>query len=104
MLLPSRSTRHGVLCCCCSKHVLPQVLPPNALHTNRIPLQISGIAISPDAYHDWPHDLNQMLQWAFEPASEDVVHALIDAGARDAKAWAADHDLLSIVGHSRVTV
>lgn len=63
--------------------------------------QMSGIAISPDAYHDWPHDLNQMLQWAFEPASEDVLHALINAGARDARAWAADHDLLTIVGQTR---
>lgn len=61
--------------------------------------QMSGIAISPDAYHVWPHDLNQMLQWAFEPASEDVVHGLIEAGARDARAWAADHNLLDIAGH-----
>lgn len=55
---------------------------------------ISGIAISPDSYEPWPHDLSQMLTWAFQPASEQTLLHLVEKGERDAKAWAKDKKLL----------
>ena len=39
------------------------------------------IGIAPDMFEPWPHTLRQMVQWALEPADEDVVLSLIDKGA-----------------------
>ena len=48
----------------------------------------SGIGISPDSFESWPHDMRQMIQWALEPASEDMLKYLVSKGKRDARAWA----------------
>ena len=31
------------------------------------------IGISPDNFEDWPHTLKEMLSWAFEPASDELL-------------------------------
>ncbi len=39
-------------------------------------LQITAvydIGISPDNFEDWPHTLKEMLSWAFEPASDELL-------------------------------
>lgn len=38
------------------------------------------IGISPDSFEPWDYSLRQMLQWAFEPADEATVAALIEKG------------------------
>lgn len=40
------------------------------------------IGISPDSFEPWGYSLRQMVQWAFEPADEATVAALIDKGAQ----------------------
>ena len=52
------------------------------------------IGISPDMFEPWPHGLTQMLAWAFEPADESIVLAMIDKGRRDARAWAEQMELV----------
>lgn len=52
------------------------------------------IAISPDSFEPWDYSLSQMVQWAFEPADEATVTALIDKGKQDAQAWMESMDLL----------
>ena len=34
---------------------------------------IYDIGISPDNYEDWPHTLQEMLSWAFEPADDKLL-------------------------------
>ena len=38
------------------------------------------IGISPDSFEPWGYTLRQTVQWAFEPADEAIVAALIDKG------------------------
>lgn len=47
-----------------------------------------AIDISPDTFEPWPYTMRQMLEWAFEPAPEDVLVMLTAKGRRDANAWA----------------
>ena len=45
-------------------------------YTYRSLLQITAvydIGISPDNFEDWPHTLKEMLSWAFEPASDELL-------------------------------
>lgn len=35
------------------------------------------LCISPDTYEAWPHDMRTMLRWAFEPADDDTMLALL---------------------------
>lgn len=49
--------------------------------------RIGGIAISPDTYEEWPYTMNEMLNWAFRPASDHMLLQLMDKGRRDAEAW-----------------
>lgn len=47
------------------------------------------LSIAPDLGQEpWPYDMRTMLGWALEPAPQDMMLALIDKGARDARAWA----------------
>ena len=46
------------------------------------------IGIAPDAYEPWPYSLRQMVQWALEPADEDIVAYLIDKGAHGVRSVA----------------
>jgi len=48
---------------------------------------IRNIAISPDAFAPWPHNVQTMLNWALEPADEDMLDELIDCGRR----WGSGH-------------
>jgi hypothetical protein len=34
---------------------------------------IRNISISPDAFSPWPYNVSQMLNWALEPADEDML-------------------------------
>ncbi|KAL4457761.1 hypothetical protein ABPG75_012626 [Micractinium tetrahymenae] len=52
------------------------------------------IGISPDSFEPWDYSLRQMVQWAFEPADEATVAALIDKGKEDAQAWMESMDLV----------
>ena len=38
------------------------------------------IGISPDSFEPWGYSLRQTVQWAFEPAEETIIAALIDKG------------------------
>ncbi|KAL4443023.1 hypothetical protein ABPG77_008514 [Micractinium sp. CCAP 211/92] len=51
------------------------------------------IGISPDSFEPWGYSLRQMVQWAFEPADEATVAALVDKGKQDAQAWMESMDL-----------
>lgn len=51
------------------------------------------IGISPDSFEPWDYTLRQMLQWAFEPADETIVAAMIDKGKQDAAAWMESMEL-----------
>jgi hypothetical protein len=62
--------------------------------------RIGNIAISPDAFAEWPYSLQQMLGWAFEPAEEQQLLVLIDCGRRDALAWAQQSGLAELVAAS----
>jgi hypothetical protein len=53
------------------------------------------IGISPDSFEPWDYTLRQMLQWAFEPADETIVAAMIDKGKQDAVAWM---DIMELTG------
>lgn len=55
-------------------------LPDSSITTVRVcclPRQqlaaIRNIAISPDAFVSWPYNVQQMLNWALEPADEDML-------------------------------
>ena len=56
--IPLPPTQHGVRVCC---------FPAKQITT------IYDIGISPDNYEDWPHTLQEMLSWAFEPASDKLL-------------------------------
>ena len=56
--IPLPPTQHGVRVCC---------FPSKQITT------IYDIGISPDNYEDWPHTLQEMLSWAFEPADEELL-------------------------------
>lgn len=56
--IPLPPTQHGVRVCC---------FPSKQITT------IYDIGISPDNYEDWPHTLQEMLSWAFEPADEKLL-------------------------------
>jgi hypothetical protein len=62
--------------------------------------RIGNIAISPDAFEDWPYSLQQMLGWAFEPADEAQLVMLIECGRRDALAWAQQSGLAELAAGS----
>jgi hypothetical protein len=62
--------------------------------------RIGNIAISPDAFAEWPYSLQQMLGWAFEPADEQQLLMLIDCGRRDALAWAQQSGLAELAASS----
>jgi hypothetical protein len=64
--------------------------------------RIGNIAISPDAFAEWPYSLQQMLRWEFEPADEQQVLMLIDCGRRDALAWAQQSGLAELAAASAV--
>ena len=56
--IPLPPTQHGVRVCC---------FPSKQITT------IYDIGISPDNYEDWPHTLQEMLSWAFEPAEDKLL-------------------------------
>ena len=56
--IPLPPTQHGVRVCC---------FPSKQITT------IYDIGISPDNYEDWPHTLQEMLSWAFEPADDKLL-------------------------------
>lgn len=56
--IPLPPTQHGVRVCC---------FPSKQMTT------IYDIGISPDSYEDWPHTLQDMLSWAFEPADDKLL-------------------------------
>jgi hypothetical protein len=62
--------------------------------------RIGNIAISPDAFAEWPYSLQQMLGWAFEPADEQQLMMLIDCGRRDALAWVQQTGLAELAAGS----
>jgi hypothetical protein len=64
--------------------------------------RIGNIAISPDAFAEWPYSLQQMLGWAFEPADEQQLLMLINCGRRDALAWAQLSGLAELAAASAV--
>lgn len=77
-------------------------VPPNCQEAVRVacfPSQklrmFKGIELSPDTFESWPHDMNQMIKWALEPAPEEMLHSLIEKGKRDARAWASASNLVS---------
>jgi hypothetical protein len=46
------------------------------------------IGISPDSYdEEWTYSLRQMVQWAFEPADENVIQYFIEKGKKDTQEW-----------------
>jgi hypothetical protein len=51
------------------------------------------IGISPDSFGPWPHKLQQMVAWAFEPADEGTLLWLMDRGAHDARSWMESMEL-----------
>ncbi|WIA13841.1 hypothetical protein OEZ85_002415 [Tetradesmus obliquus] len=62
--------------------------------------RIGNIAISPDAFAEWPYNLQQMLGWAFEPADEEQLRVLIECGKRDALAWVQQSGLAELAASS----
>ena len=56
--IPLPPTQHGVRVCC---------FPSKQITT------IYDIGISPDNYEEWPHTLQEMLSWAFEPADDKLL-------------------------------
>jgi hypothetical protein len=79
-------------------------LPPDAQHGVRVccfPAKqittVYDIGISPDNFEEWPHTLQEMLSWAFEPADDQLLLELIGKGRADAKAWAAATGALQVV-------
>ena len=65
--IPLPPTQHGVRVCC---------FPSKQITT------IYDIGISPDNYEDWPHTLQEMLSWAFEPANDKLLLEFIGNTAR----------------------
>ncbi|KAG2496663.1 hypothetical protein HYH03_005483 [Edaphochlamys debaryana] len=48
-----------------------------------------SIDLSPDTFDsDFPYDMRTLLSWAFEPAPDAMLAALLERGKRDARAWA----------------
>mgnify|MGYP001808132982 CR=1 FL=1 len=41
---------------------------------------IRNISISPDAFEPWPYNVQQMLNWALEPADEDMLEVNWERG------------------------
>lgn len=80
--IPLPPTQHGVRVCC---------FPSKQIST------VYDIGISPDNYEDWPHTLQEMLSWAFEPASDKLLLEFIGKGRADAKAWAKSSGALSVM-------
>lgn len=80
--IPLPPTQHGVRVCC---------FPSKQITT------IYDIGISPDNYEDWPHTLQEMLSWAFEPAEDKLLLEFIGKGRADAKAWAKASGALAVV-------
>lgn len=79
--IPLPPTQHGVRVCC---------FPSKQITT------IYDIGISPDNYEDWPHTLQEMLSWAFEPAEDKLLLEFIGelhAGfeGRVLKQWSLRH-------------
>ncbi len=64
--IPLPPTQHGVRVCC---------FPSKQIST------VYDIGISPDNYEDWPHTLQEMLSWAFEPASDKLLLEFIGKAA-----------------------
>jgi hypothetical protein len=68
-------------CCCCLTagitNFLPNVPGTTTCRVCCLPRQqlatIRNIAISPDAFEPWPYNVQQMLNWALEPADEDML-------------------------------
>lgn len=56
--IPLPPTQHGVRVCC---------FPSKQISV------VYDIGISPDNYEEWPHSLQEMLSWAFEPASDKLL-------------------------------
>jgi hypothetical protein len=79
--LPSVPGRPTARVCC---------LPRGALSA------IGAIDISPDAFHPWPHGMQQMVNWALEPAEEEQLSMLMDCGRRDAQVWAQQTGLAAL--------
>ncbi len=75
---PGRLTRpRSAPCCvprCACGSAICKCSTPVCPHFGR------RIGISPDSFEPWDYTLRQMLQWAFEPADETIVAAMIDKG------------------------
>lgn len=56
------------------------------------------VAISPDAFEDWPYTVREMLSMALEPADDVTLNALMEKGKRDALTWAKEHGILAAHG------
>ena len=65
--IPLPPTQHGVRVCCFPSKQISAVY---------------DIGISPDNYEDWPHTLQEMLSWAFEPASDKLLLEFIGKPAK----------------------
>lgn len=80
--IPLPPTQHGVRVCC---------FPSKQISV------VYDIGISPDNYEEWPHSLQEMLSWAFEPASDKLLVEFIGKGRADAKAWAKASGALAVM-------
>jgi hypothetical protein len=47
----------------------------------------AGAAIAPDVFEAAPHSMAQLIEWAFAPAPDAQLAALIEKGRRDARSW-----------------
>eukprot|EP00193_Tetraselmis_chui_P019547 CAMPEP_0177775074 /NCGR_PEP_ID=MMETSP0491_2-20121128/13883_1 /TAXON_ID=63592 /ORGANISM="Tetraselmis chuii, Strain PLY429" /LENGTH=322 /DNA_ID=CAMNT_0019293569 /DNA_START=50 /DNA_END=1018 /DNA_ORIENTATION=+ len=54
--------------------------------------RVTNIAVSPDSFdEDYPHNMSQLISWAFEPAEEHMLVEMYERGQRDAGAWVTAH-------------
>lgn len=88
---------------CCSSGItnfLPNVPSTTTCRVCCLPRQqlsaIRNISISPDAFSPWPHNIQQMLNWALEPADEEQLLTLMDCGRCDARLWAQQTGLAAL--------
>jgi hypothetical protein len=57
---------------------------------------VYDIAISPDTHEDWPHNITQMVAWAFRPGERPILLDFVTKGRADARAWAVDTGVIHV--------
>lgn len=60
-------------------------------------LGLQGIGISPDCNPENRASARQLLNWALEPADDDILDELFDVGYRDASVWTEQNPVEDIV-------